>query len=398
MACGRPRLNKHLEYPMSGSQVGCRGTREETTQAARQPCVLAVIDGHYVTGPAKQLLAAAEHGRPNFATSLVMFQRPRVPTPLIEAARHSRLPLTVLRERWVGDPMMLRRFAQQMHRTDVDIVQTHGYKATILAFALRGRARKPWVAFLHGETYENLKVRAYFHLEWIAARRADRLVVVSQALARTAMDRQSPGDRIRVVHNAALAAGPRDHSEPLSTSDRTPAIAVVGRLSREKGIDIAIDVHAAVLRTHPSARLLIVGEGPERSRLEADIARLGIGHAVEWLGHVDDTAPVYRRSAVLLLPSRSEGLPNVVLEAMAHGIPVVAAAVGGVPEIVRDGANGFLVTSGDAAAMAARIVALLRDPSARREVGRRGQGDVAARFSMEARVAALTRLYEELRP
>jgi glycosyltransferase involved in cell wall biosynthesis len=118
---------------------------------------------------------------------------------------------------------------------------------------------------------------------------------------------------------------------------------------------------------------------------------------VLWHGYQEELADVYRRLAVLLIPSRSEGLPNVALEAMGHGVPVVATSVGGLPEVVSDGENGFLAPSGDAEVLAQRVLCILEDPLLRRRLGQRARQDMASRFSFGARLRALDDIYRRVR-
>src|SRR5262249_42926700 len=149
-----------------------------------------------------------------------------------------------------------------------------------------------------------------------------------------------------------------------------------------------------VLQRLHKAQLLIAGEGPECARLQRYSEQLGIASSVCWLGYREALAELYPRLSVLLIPSRSEGLPNVALEAMAYGIPVVAAAVGGLPEIISDGETGFLAPSGEAHELAQKIIALIENPSLRRTLGVRGREVVALRFSLEARIRTLTDIYD----
>jgi glycosyltransferase involved in cell wall biosynthesis len=277
---------------------------------------------------------------------------------------------------------------------DVDVVQTHSYKPNVMAAMLAARMGRPWIAFLHGETNENAKMRLYYRLERLAVRRATRVVVVSHAMAARARLMGVPAAKLRVIHNACLV-------EPASTTTSRPdaavgVVGIVGRLSPEKGVDVGLQVHAAVRRRVHDVRLVIAGEGAERQRLEAQARRLGVDDSVTWLGYRDELDEVYQTMSVLLVPSRSEGLPNVALEAFAHGVPVVAAAVGGLPEVISHGVNGYLVSPGDTASMADHVVSLLADGVLRNRLGAHGREQVERAFSLRARRAALTALYEEV--
>ena len=140
----------------------------------------------------------------------------------------------------------------------------------------------------------------------------------------------------------------------------------------------------------------VIGEGPEDTNLRSIAHKLGVHESVDWLGYQEDPGRLYHRMAVLLIPSRSEGLPNVALEAMASGVPVVASAVGGVPEVVADGRAGFLAAAEDAEGLGRGVIRLLEDASLRERLGRQAQGEVRRRFSLEARIKALLRVYEEV--
>jgi glycosyltransferase involved in cell wall biosynthesis len=133
------------------------------------------------------------------------------------------------------------------------------------------------------------------------------------------------------------------------------------------------------VRARP-ARLLLVGDGPERGAIEADVRRRGLADRVAFLDEQDGIAGLLRGCAALLLPSDSESFGLVALEALASGVPVVGSAVGGIPEVVRDGVTGFLLAPDDVAGMAARVVELL-DPDRRAPMARAARADAVARFS-----------------
>jgi glycosyltransferase involved in cell wall biosynthesis len=376
-------------------------TAKEPTVRASEPVrsrtgVLAVVDGYRLNGVAVQVFAAAVPRAGSVPrTTLAVFQRPANSTPLVEAARRTEAPVHVVRDRFPGDPRTAMALGALVRRPDVQVLQTHGYKANVLGRLVTTALRRPWIAFLHGETWENKKMRAYYALERLAVRGADCVVVVSHDMARAVVRQGIPSAKVQVVHNACLI-GPAV-SAPTWSAGAPPLIGVIGRLSPEKGVDLALRVHRIVARRLWNARLLVVGEGPARAGLERQAEQLGIGPSVCWLGYRDDLAEVYRQLAVLLIPSRSEGLPNVALEAMAHGVPVVATSVGGLPEVVTDGENGFLAPPEDAEALAQRILGILEDPLLRKRLGQRARQEMASRFSLEAKLRALDEICERVR-
>ena len=155
-------------------------------------------------------------------------------------------------------------------------------------------------------------------------------------------------------------------------------------------------VRAIALLPPGSARATVVGDGPQREDVADEIRRLGAEGTVDLAGERDDVADVLAAADVFVLPTLSEGLPMSVLEAMAAGLPVVAAAVGGVPELVDDGETGLLVPPGRPDALAAALGRLAADPALRRRLGAAGRRRAEAHFDIEACRRAHVELYREL--
>nr|WP_241158791.1 glycosyltransferase [Nitratidesulfovibrio vulgaris] len=170
----------------------------------------------------------------------------------------------------------------------------------------------------------------------------------------------------------------------------------MGRLSPEKGHIHFLRALARARQTEPRLVGLLAGDGPGADMLRREADMLGLAHAVTFAGHVSRVARVYRALDVAVLPSLSEGMPNAALEAMLHGLPVVASHVGGVPEVVRDGETGLLVPPGDEAQLAAALVALCADVERRKALGARGRERVLGHFAPHQRAERILGLYHEL--
>jgi L-malate glycosyltransferase len=170
---------------------------------------------------------------------------------------------------------------------------------------------------------------------------------------------------------------------PLPVPDGEPAVAVIGNLWPVKGHRTLVEAVARLPPELHRVRFLCAGEGPEREYLTDRIAQLGLGERVLLLGHRLDVAAVLARCQAACLCSSAEGLSNALMEAMASRLPIVATRVGGNPELVREGENGFLVPYGDAQALAEAIGALLSAPEQAREMGLRGRHCVESALSME---------------
>jgi glycosyltransferase involved in cell wall biosynthesis len=361
----------------------------------QQLTVLACMDTGRVSGPARQLMhfagaAPALGVRVRFG---VFYRRPGT-TPFLDMVRGEGHEIRLLRSRSPLDPGAIVALARAAREHDVDVLQTHGYKANVLACIAARRIRRPWVAFLHGVTTETRRMNLYYRLEALAVRRADRVIVMSESMREAYVRAGVDADRVRIVHNAMLERPLRPRS---SDKGADSAIGIVARLSPEKGVDVGLQAFARLAARHPDLRLHVAGDGPERGHLEGLATKLGAGARVVWHGHVDDIDTIYRRLAVLAIPSRSEGLPNAALEAMASGVPVVATSVGGLKELIVPGRTGSLVAPDDPDALAAAIDRLLENRVERERVANAARDDVRQRFSPEARARQLRDLYAELR-
>ena len=215
---------------------------------------------------------------------------------------------------------------------------------------------------------------------------ADAITAVSKGVKEDMVRRLAvPDERISVVYNPivretieTLAAAPLD--DPWFAPEEPPLILSVGRLVEEKGFPTLLDAFALVRARRP-ARLVILGEGRLRAELEEKARRLGLEGDVRLPGFDKNPFRWMARSAVFVLSSTHEGLPNVLLQAMACGVPVVSTDCrSGPSEIVDEGSTGYLVPVGDSAAMADRVLELLEDPGRRGEMGERARQAVASRF------------------
>jgi glycosyltransferase involved in cell wall biosynthesis len=359
----------------------------------------AIIDTSSVSGPGRQLAALLARLRTaEVKTLVVTFHRTGRPrSPYLEYLERAGVEYAVLEERGRFDIGVVRRLSRLLDDWHPHLVQTHGYKPTVFVYLLR-RLGAPWrwLAFFHGGTAENAAVRFYTFLNNRLLGAADRVVVMSRDhIARFA----HLGGKASIIHNAALdlprLTGGAGESALLRRG-ATPRIAVVGRLSPEKGVDVFLRGCRELTTRGVTFRALIVGDGPERARLERMRAELDLEDCVEFVGAVDDMPAMYATLDLLVIPSRSEGLPNVLLEALNADIPVVATRVGAIPEVLEDTSAGWMVPPDSPADLADAIAAAL--VSQAEEEGRRARRAVVERFSLERRASEHLRLYAELCP
>lgn len=374
--------------------------------------LLAIIEATSITGPVKNLLefarlAAAE----NVFTTIATFTRGEPENQFTRAVQElSRsqqgIFLETIPERGAFDPTLLRSMRILAARVQPDVIQTHAVKSHFLVRAAGLSRSAPCVAFHHGYTWPTLKARAYNQLDRWSLRAAKKVLTVSMPFGDQLIAVGVQPERIQIVHNAIPATWGAKFREPAEAArlraetgippDRK-IILIVGRLSREKDHLTLLEA-VNRLRSAIKLHLIVVGEGPERPRIEEKIRQLNLETFVTLTGHRSSAEPWYGLADVAVLSSLSEGSPNALLEAMATHVPVVATAVGGVPEIVTSEESALLVAPGDAEAMSGALARILTDPELAARLTGRSQELILARHTPEGRVRSLIEIYRTLSP
>ncbi len=341
---------------------------------------------------------------PTIELSLVTFDRAGTSAEFVSAVHDAGIEIDVILERGRFDRSVIRALGKIVAQRSPDIIVTHQVKSHFLVKLSGLRKKYPWVAFNHGYTTTDRKMLLYNRLDRWSLPRADRVVTVCEAFAKQLVNMGVPRARIHVQHNsmrpqpAVSAEAMYAFRRKLGVKNDERMILAVGRLSKEKAqIDLLhafkklSDTHAEI-----SARVVIVGDGPERAPLEAAAASLGISDRVVFTGQVKDVGVYYAAADVLANPSDSEGSPYVLLEAMAANLPIVATAVGGVPEMVKNNQTALLVPAGDPQAMADAIARVLGDEQLAQRLAASAATLGFLRFSPENYVCSLAKLYSEV--
>ncbi len=324
------------------------------------------------------------------------------PGPLREAFQRQGIPTYPLPRLGRLDPLLGWRMWRLIRRLRPDIVHTHLFKSHFFGRPAACLAGTPWIVATLHNTDPWLRYPPAAWLYGLTARCAHRLLAVSEAVRRHHVRYTPlPPERVAVLENGIdlsrfehLSAAAMQVRETLGIPPQAPLIGVVGRLVPAKGQALFLQAAARIRTRFPEARFLIVGEGPQEEALRALAQQLGLGTAVRFTGFWEEIPALLAALDVLVVASRYEGLPLVLLEGMAAGTAVVATDVGGVREAL--GSAGILVPPGDAAALARACERLLQDASLRRRLGAAARQRVQARYSLERTLNALVDLYRQL--
>lgn len=363
--------------------------------------VLHLRDTETLCGPGKTILETIRiNDDPRFAYCVGGFETERPNEYLEHVARWCpTVALSGTRTRLARDVVDLARWVS---RSGVGIVHAHDVKTDAYGYLAARLAGVPAVTTAHGYVRVSAKSMAYSVLDKALRRRMELVLVVSETMKNEWLSAGFPGERLRVVKNCIVLDRYPFHSRPerwireRTLAKRGAVIGCIGRLSAEKGHARALRAFARVLRFDAHVTLMIAGDGPERGRLEALSEDLGINERVTFLGHRKNIHEVYEALDVLVLPSRSEGLPNVILEAMALGIPVVATAAGGTPELVRHGETGYLAGADVVRDLAQGVLDTLRDPKRTAEQTARARTFAEREHDMPRLVERTHAIYRQL--
>ena len=304
----------------------------------------------------------------------------------------------------MDDAAAIQAVAAHLASVKADVVHNHMYRAEVVgtqaawALAAAGKRRPYIVSTVHSSRFRSDEDRELLRQ---LTPKMDHLIAVSRAIERKLADEGRVGAPISRIYNGVDLTRYSEpdicgtlHSEyPISPD--SPIVGVVARLEPEKGHPTLLEAWPAVIAAVPKAHLLIVGEGSQREALEARVRALGIEQSVTFTGRRDDVPAVTAALDVAVLPSYREAQGLSILEAMALSRPVVASAVGGIPEMIEHGRTGLLVPPREPAALAAAIVRLLTDHPYADTLAKAAQNLVHDRFCVELMVRAIETIYDE---
>ncbi len=345
------------------------------------------------------MLGLARHLPARFESIFVTFAEGGRCAALVDQVRRHGFEAHVLQENAPRYRRAAHEIARLVQKVEADLVCCSGYKPDLLGWWAARRVGIPVVSISHGWTGATWKVRLNERCDRLVLRWMDAVVCVSEAQAGKVRAAGVAEEKTVVIHNAvgeeAFAAPEKRYGLLLrSMFPEAPDRIVVaaGRLSPEKGFGDLVEAAATAIRREPRLGFVLFGDGPLRRDLSARIDQLGLTNRVVLAGFREDVTKYLPHADVVALPSLTEGLPVILLEALAAGVPVVATTVGGIPEVVEEGVSGMLVPAGEPERLAQRLVALCANDIDRRALGAAGRARVRAEFTF----ATQSRKYEDL--
>ena len=321
------------------------------------------------------------------------------PGTLHDRLRSLGIPVQVFPESKLGVFGLFQAITQALREARCDILHTHRYKENILGTLAAAYAGVPVsIRTIHGspEPFRGLahaRMVFYVLLDRMVQRYLnDRVVLVAHAL-KSEGGSWSRQHKVAVIHNALPDV------EPRTTCKATPrdrfVIGWLGRMVEAKSLDVLLRAIAHLRTRLPSITVRLAGDGPETPKLRNLAVSLGIDDLVEFCGFVGDTQDFFSTLDVFVLPSRQEGIPVSLLEALRAEVPVVASSVGGIPEVVINRRNGLLVPPDDIEALAAALDEIATDARLRSDLRAEGRATVSSQFSVRRLAADLISLYSD---
>lgn len=367
--------------------------------STRPPSALQLISSGGVYGAERVVLELAKYLKDAGADSHVVAIESPGAAAMLELAAAGGLRAFKLTTR--GRPLWATAAALRdyVHSHAIDVVHAHGYKADLILTLARLRRRSARISTCHTWYRENLKMRFYEALDKLVLRGFDHVVAVSPQLVEELGAARIRGDRTSLIYNGTTIETPAPNARAavrgeLGIAADDLVIVRIGRLSAAKGNDVLLRAFARLPQEH--LRLVLVGEGEERENLERLTTELGLDGRVVFAGYRKEIADLLAAADLFVMSSTKEGLPIVMLEAMAAKVPIVSTDVGAIGLVLESGRNAWLVPSSDDERLADALLQAIMQPDRREQYAERAHADFVAYFSREAMGKAYLELYRRV--
>jgi len=367
--------------------------------------ILHFIDHYNIGGPGKTIINSAKYiDSGHFFIHVSSFMQPDGQmTEFARAVRSARIPYIPLTDARGINLTALRTLRDYMRRHRINILHTHGYKTDLIGLLLKTLYQDfLLVTTHHGWIVNNTRQSLFKKIDLTLSILFDGVITVSKALQAELPNMRRRGPISTVIQNAIVAEDycKKDERRTIRQTYQVRKadllVGVIGRLSNEKGCLDMLEAFQLAAQGNRSLHLIFVGDGPLLEPMKEKILDLNLAHTVTLAGYQNPVHPYYDAMDILVCPSHTEGISNVILESMAFGLPVIATRVGGNPELIKPHFNGLLVPARNARAMAEAITAMAADADMRIRYGENGRRCVEERFSFQKRMQHVEVFYTKI--
>jgi glycosyltransferase involved in cell wall biosynthesis len=367
-------------------------------------CHLAMGDGWAGAEVQLAILLASLAKMPDFEISAVLFNEGRLAREL----RALGIKTKVISESEYNSFSVVKQLIDYFRQHEFDILHTHKYKDNILgalSSIYRGTRRR--VRTVHGLPepfvgFQAVKISGYQVADnWVNRWLVDRILAVSLDL-RSHLIKHFGADKVTCIQNAidieqvCVTRDAKELKKELDLDENQFLIGTMGRLMPVKGLEFFLKAAQIIRRQKPNVRFVIAGDGPLKGTLQKQAREYGLDKDVLFLGHRNDSHDILGLMDVFVLPSVSEGIPLVLLEALALARPVIASRVGGIPEVIEDGVSGLLVTPGREDELAQSCITLMDNAAFAQQLGVAGRKRIEEQFSARVMAEKVAEVYRTL--
>lgn len=357
-----------------------------------------ISSGGYYGAENMLLNLCASQQKAGCQNSLMIFYNVHAPNvEFYERARRRGLSVRMVHCQGRADWRAVRQIEECIQEDGIELLHTHGYKADLYGYVAARRSGKPIVATCHNWVGGTAALGIYNHLDRMALKRFHGLAAVSESVAQRLLASGVSAKKVRTIANGIdVKSFERARPSPVLNFDGSKVVGMVARLDLQKGFEYLLRAVSELCDVFPGLKVVIVGEGPDRTAIESMIQRLGLQSNVILAGQHSNMPGIYAAMDVFVLPSLNEGLPMTILEAMAASTPVIATRVGAIPKVIQDGETGLLVDPGDADGLRSALARLLADADLCSHLGAAGHDWVSRNYTSEAMALKYRQMYDDV--
>jgi glycosyltransferase involved in cell wall biosynthesis len=366
--------------------------------------VLHLRDSPWVDGPGRTILetaSAIDNDRCNYIIGAFDVIDSKE-NPLVTAALERNLKVFQIKETGSLDLNIFRQVLNYIDENNIHILHTHEFRSDLIGLVCAKIRKIPIITTLHGWIANGLKGKFYVILDKAILRFFDHIIVVSNIMKEQVQKLRVPESKISVLYNSLIIDRYQPHRSDntfrreLGLDENTVLVGNIGRLSPEKGQDIFIHAANEVSKKYKNIRFVLIGIGPDQERLERLAEQLCIENMIIFTGYRNDMLSIYNSLNLVVQSSHTEGMPNVILEALLMEVPVVATNVGGTSEIIKDYKSGVLIPASDHQIITKKIMEYMENSDLYIKMANMAKMDVQQHFNFQDRTRRLMSLYESI--